>query len=303
MPISIKNKNQLKMYFNEQTILYYDGKYIKSIGAKVNLYTQTMHYGYGVFEGIRAYNTENGVRLYKATEHYERLKKSCQMINIPFEYDVDDLIEQTYKVLEVNNFTDAYVRPLVFCGPNMSLTKPSSVSILICAWEWGAYLGDNLLNVTISSFCRPHPKSTKIEAKVCGHYVNSILATTEAKEKGFDEAILLDTDGFLAEGPGSNLFFEKEGKLFTPKTGNILPGITRATVIELCKDLEIELTEGAFLSEDLANADSAFLCGTAAEIIGLQSLEKKNFPKNWNETLGKKLQTAYKNLVLEKELQ
>ena len=291
------------MYFNEQTILYYDGKYTKSIDAKVNLYTQTMHYGYGVFEGIRAYNTENGVRLYKATEHYERLKKSCQMINIPFEYDVDDLIEQTYKVLEVNNFTDAYVRPLVFCGPNMSLTKPSSVSILICAWEWGAYLGDNLLNVTISSFCRPHPKSTKIEAKVCGHYVNSILATTEAKEKGFDEAILLDTDGFLAEGPGSNLFFEKEGKLFTPKTGNILPGITRATVIELCKDLEIELTEGAFLPEDLANADSAFLCGTAAEIIGLQSLEKKNFPKNWNETLGKKLQTAYKNLVLEKELQ
>ena len=291
------------MYFNEETILYYDGKYTKSIDAKVNLYTQTMHYGYGVFEGVRAYNTENGVRVYKATEHYERLKKSCQMMNIPFEYDVDDLIDQTYKVLELNNFTDAYVRPLVFCGPNMSLTKPSSVSILICAWEWGAYLGDNLLNVTISSFCRPHPKSTKIEAKVCGHYVNSILATTEAKEKGFDEALLLDTDGFLAEGPGSNLFFEKEGKLFTPKTGNILPGITRATVIELCKDLEIELTEGAFLLEDLANADSAFLCGTAAEIIGLQSLEKKNFPKNWNETLGKKLQIAYKNLVLEKELQ
>jgi branched-chain amino acid aminotransferase len=291
------------MYFNEQTTIYLNGEFVKATKATADLYGQSLHYGYGVFEGIRAYNTENGVRVYKATEHYERLKKSCQMINIPFEYDVDDLIEQTYKVLEVNNFTDAYVRPLVFCGPNMSLTKPSSVSILICAWEWGAYLGDNLLNVTISSFCRPHPKSTKIEAKVCGHYVNSILATTEAKEKGFDEAILLDTDGFLAEGPGSNLFFEKEGKLFTPKTGNILPGITRATVVELCKDLEIELTEGAFLPEDLANADSAFLCGTAAEIIGLQSLEKKNFPKNWNETLGKKLQTAYKNLVLEKELQ
>lgn len=291
------------MYFNEQTTIYLNGEFVKATKATTDLYGQSLHYGYGVFEGIRSYNTENGVRVYKATEHYERLKRSCQMINIPFEYDVDDLIEQTYKVLEVNNFTDAYVRPLVFCGPNMSLTKPSSVSILICAWEWGAYLGDNLLNVTISSFCRPHPKSTKIEAKVCGHYVNSILATTEAKDKGFDEAILLDTDGFLAEGPGSNLFFEKEGKLFTPKTGNILPGITRATVVELCKDLEIELTEGAFLPEDLANADSAFLCGTAAEIIGLQSLEKKNFPKNWNETLGKKLQTAYKNLVLEKELQ
>jgi len=224
------------MYFNEKTTVYLNGEFVKATKATTDLYGQSLHYGYGVFEGIRAYNTENGVRVYKATEHYERLKKSCQMINIPFEYDVDDLIEQTYKVLEVNNFTDAYVRPLVFCGPNMSLTKPSSVSILICAWEWGAYLGDNLLNVTISSFCRPHPKSTKIEAKVCGHYVNSILATTEAKEKGFDEALLLDTDGFLAEGPGSNLFFEKEGKLFTPKTGNILPGITRATVIELCKD-------------------------------------------------------------------
>jgi len=291
------------MYFNEKTTVYLNGEFVKATKATTDLYGQSLHYGYGVFEGIRAYNTENGVRVYKATEHYERLKKSCQMMNIPFEYDVDDLIEQTYKVLELNNFTDAYVRPLVFCGPNMSLTKPSSVSILICAWEWGAYLGDNLLNVTISSFCRPHPKSTKIEAKVCGHYVNSILATTEAKEKGFDEALLLDTDGFLAEGPGSNLFFEKEGKLFTPKTGNILPGITRATVVELCKDLDIELTEGAFLPEDLANADSAFLCGTAAEIIGLQSLEKKNFPKNWSETLGKKLQTAYKNLVLEKELQ
>lgn len=290
------------MYFNEQTTIYLNGEFVKAT-TTTDLYGQTLHYGYGVFEGIRAYNTENGVRVFKATEHYERLKKSCQMVNIPFEYDINDLIEQTYKVLEVNNFKDAYVRPLVFCSPNMSLTKPNSVSILICAWEWGAYLGDKLLNVTISSFSRPHPKSTKIEAKVCGHYVNSILATTEAKEKGFDEAILLDTDGFLAEGPGSNLFFEKDGKLFTPKTGNILPGITRATVIELCKNLEIELTEGQFLPEELANADAAFLCGTAAEIIGLQSLENKNFPKNWNETLGKKLQTAYKNLVLEKELQ
>jgi len=185
----------------------------------------------------------------------------------------------------------------------MSLTKPNTVSIMICAWEWGAYLGNNLLNVTISSYCRPHPKSTKIEAKVCGHYVNSILAASEAKENGYDEAILLDTEGFLAEGPGSNLFFEKNNKLFTPKTGNILPGITRATVIDLCKNLKIELVEGEFLPEDLANADGAFLCGTAAEIIGIQSLGMKSFSKKWDETLGKKIQTTYKNLVLEKELQ
>ncbi len=291
------------MYFDEKTTIYLNGNFVKASNANTDLYSQTLHYGYGVFEGLRAYGTQNGIRVFKAREHYERLKNSCQLVNIPFDYDIDDLINQTYKVLELNNFKDAYVRPLVFCGPNMSLTKPNSVSIMICAWQWGAYLGDNLLNVTISSFSRPHPKSTKIEAKVCGHYVNSILAASEAKEKEFDEAILLDTEGFLAEGPGSNLFFEKDGKLFTPKTGNILPGITRATVIDLCKNLEIELVEGEYLPEDLANADGAFLCGTAAEIIGLQSLENKKFGKDWNNTLGKKIQTAYKNVVLERELQ
>lgn len=291
------------MYFNEKTTIYLNGHFIKASEANTDLYSQTLHYGYGVFEGIRAYNTENGVRIFKVKEHYERLKNSCKLINIPFDYDVENLIQITYKLLEENNFKDAYVRPLVFCGPNMSLTKPNSVSVMICAWEWGAYLGDNLLNVTISSFSRPHPKSTKIEAKVCGHYVNSILAASEAKEKGFDEAILLDTEGFLAEGPGSNLFFEKDGKLFTPKNGNILPGITRATIIDLCNQLQIELVEGEFFPEDLANADGAFLCGTAAEVIGIRSLEHKKFVKDWNETLGKKLQTAYKNLVLERTLQ
>jgi branched-chain amino acid aminotransferase len=183
----------------------------------------------------------------------------------------------------------------------MSLTMPVGVSLMICAWQWGAYLGDNLLNLCISSYCRPHPRSTKIEAKVCGHYVNSILATSEAKFKGFDEALLLDSDGFLAEGPGSNLFFEKNEKLHTPKKGNILPGITRATVFELCQKLEIPIEEGDYLTEDLLKADSAFLCGTAAEIVGINSVAYKTFPLNWEKSLGKKLQTAYKNLVVERE--
>jgi branched-chain amino acid aminotransferase len=289
------------MYFNEQTIILLNGNFVKAEESKTDLYSQTLHYGYGVFEGIRAYNTPNGVRIFKAKEHYERLKKSCELINIPFNYSIDELIEQTYKLLEINNFKDAYIRPLIFCSPNMSLTKPTGVSLMICAWEWGAYLGDNLLNLCISSYCRPHPRSTKIEAKVCGHYVNSILATSEAKFKGFDEALLLDSDGFLAEGPGSNLFFEKNGKLYTPKKGNILPGITRATVFELCQKLDIPLEEGSYLTEDLLKADSAFLCGTAAEIVGINSVAYKTFPLNWEKSLGKKLQTAYKNLVLERE--
>ncbi len=289
------------MYFNEQTIILLNGNFVKAEESKTDLYSQTLHYGYGVFEGIRAYDTINGVRIFKAKEHYERLKKSCELINIPFNYSVEEIIEQTYKLLEINNFKDAYIRPLIFCSPNMSLTKPTGVSLMICAWEWGAYLGDNLLNLCISSYCRPHPRSTKIEAKVCGHYVNSILATSEAKFKGFDEALLLDSDGFLAEGPGSNLFFEKNEKLHTPKRGNILPGITRSTVFELCGNLGIQIEEGSYLTEDLLKADSAFLCGTAAEIVGINSVAYKTFPLNWEKSLGKKLQTEYKNLVLEKD--
>ena len=288
-------------YYNQETILYCDGEFKKANETTIDLYGQTLHYGYGVFEGIRAYETENGTRIFKVKEHYERLKNSCELINIPFHFDIDDLIAKTYELLVKNNFTNAYVRPLVFCSPNMSLTKPNSVSIMICAWEWGAYLGDNLLNITVSSYSRPHPKSTKIEAKVCGHYVNSILAATEAKDKGFDEALLLDTDGFLAEGPGANLFFQKNDKLYTPKTGNILPGITRQTVLDICEELKIEVVQGTFLPEDLASADGAFYCGTAAEIIGIKSLEHKSFKKEWNETFGKKIQTLYKNLVLEQQ--
>ena len=288
------------MYFNEQTIIFLNGKFVKAQESNTDLYSQTLHYGYGVFEGIRAYNTPNGVKIFKAKEHYDRLKKSCELINIPFNYSIEELIEQTYKLLQINNFKDAYVRPLIFCSPNMNLTKPNEVSLMICAWEWGAYLGEKTLNLCISSYCRPHPRSTQIEAKVCGNYVNSILASSEAKFKGFDEALLLDSDGFLAEGPGSNLFFEKNGKLHTPKKGNILPGITRATVFELCQKLDITLVEGEYQKEDLSNADSAFLCGTAAEIIGINSIENKSFPVIWENSLGKKLQTAYKNLVLEK---
>ena len=289
------------MYFNEKTILYLDGQFIKSEVAAVNLYTQTMHYGYGVFEGIRAYETQNGLKIFKAQEHFTRLKKSCELVNIPFEYDVNELINATYELLKKNNLKDAYIRPLVFCSPNMGLTRPIEVSIMICAWEWGAYLGDKLLNLGVSSYCRPHPRSTKIEAKVCGNYVNSILASTEAKDKGFDEALLLDSDGFLAEGPGSNLFFEKNGELYTPQPGNILAGITRATIIDLCNKQNISIHTGLYNTELLENADGAFLCGTAAEVIGIHSINGKKFAKEWENTLGKKLQTAYKNLVLEKK--
>jgi branched-chain amino acid aminotransferase len=285
------------MYYNKNTLIYLDGKFVKANETTTDLYSQTLHYGYGVFEGIRAYETENGTSIFKAQEHYDRLKKSAELVNIPFNYDVEELVKASYELLEKNNLSDAYVRPLVFCDPNMALARPNNVSIMICAWEWGAYLGDKQLRLTISTYCRPHPRSIKIEAKVCGHYVNSILATNEAKDNGFDEALLLDSDGFLAEGPEANLFYEKEGVLYTPQLGNILPGITCATVLELAKELGIEVRQGLFSKDDLAVADSAFYCGTAAEIIGIESVDDSKFPKEWNNTLGKKLQEEYSKLV------
>jgi branched-chain amino acid aminotransferase len=289
------------MYFKDNTILFLDGMYLKATEANTDLYGQTLHYGYGVFEGIRAYDTENGVQLFKGLAHYERLKRSCELVNIPLPYTAEELVAITHEVLDKNGFKDAYIRPLVFCDPNMSLTRPHKVSVMICAWEWGAYLGDKQLRLTVSSYCRPHPRSIKIEAKVCGHYVNSILAATEAKDRGYDEALLLDSDGFLAEGPGANMFFEKNRVIYTPQRGNILPGLTRETVLEICATLGISVQEGLYTPDKIRNADSAFYCGTAAEIIGIASVDETVFTKPWSETIGSKIQKAYKLAVVEKD--
>jgi branched-chain amino acid aminotransferase len=162
------------------------------------------------------------------------------------------------------------------------------------------FLGEKLLKVMTSSFQRPNPKAFNIEAKAAGHYVNSIMASHEAKAKGFDEALLTDSNGYIAEGPGANMFFEKHGKLYTPATGNILPGITRATVLQLCADLDIPVEEGQYTLAHLKQADTAFFCGTAAEVIGWQSIDDHPFPMPWKETQSRKIQQAYKDKVIEK---
>ena len=141
------------MYFNNETVLYLDGKFVKASESTTDLYGQTLHYGYGAFEGIRSYETEHGTKVFKAEEHYERLKKSCELVKIPFDYKVQELVEATYELLEKNNLKNAYIRPLVYCAPNMSLTKPTSVSLMIAVWDWGAYLGEKLLRLTVSSYC------------------------------------------------------------------------------------------------------------------------------------------------------
>lgn len=289
------------MYYNESTIVYYNGEYVKATEAKGNVYDQSLHYGYAVFEGIRSYNTQNGTKIFKPKEHFDRLKFSCESIGIPFPFTNEQLIEISYEVLRRNNFSDAYIRPLVTCPPNMQLTKGKDAQLLVAAWEWGAYLGEKLLRLSTSSYRRITPACFRVEAKVSGHYINSIMATQEAKDKGFDEALLLDVDGFVAEGPGANIFFEQNGVLHTPQLGSILPGITRATVLEICNDLGIEVIERQIRPEEVKGADGAFMCGTAAEVIGIQSWDDVPFAKPWKETLGASIQKTYKDLVLEKE--
>ena len=290
------------MYYNENTIIYLNGAFVKAAEAKMDFYSQSLHYGYSVFEGIRSYKTEKGeTKIFKAVEHFERLKNSAVAMNMPYHWTTEELINATYEVLKRNNLQDAYIRPVVYAPANMSFVKNEKSFIVIEVWLMQPFLGDKLLRVMTSSFQRPNPKGFKIQAKAAGHYVNSILASQEAKEKGYDEALLEDMNNYVAEGPGANVFYEKDGKLFTPAAGNILPGITRATVLELCKELEIPCEEKLFTINELKEADAAFFCGTAAEVIGWESLDGIKFSKPWNETVGRIIQEAYMHRVIEKE--
>lgn len=289
-------------YYNDNTVLWLDGQILKASETKTDLYGQSLHYGYAVFEGIRSYRTTAGAtKIFKAIEHFDRLQRSAAALNMPYRYSTTELIGATYDILEKNNLQDAYIRPVVYGPANMSFNPNTESFTVIQAWEMAPFLGEKLLRVMTSSFQRPNPKGFKIEAKASGHYVNSIMASQEAKANGYDEALLTDMDGFIAEGPGANMFFEKDGKLFTPAAGNILPGITRATVLELCKKMDIPYEEGRFTTADLKQADAAFFCGTAAEVIGWESIDNHLFPAPWKDTKGRKIQLAYSDLVKEKE--
>lgn len=289
-------------YYNENTVLYLNGSFVKASEAKMDFYSQSFHYGYSVFEGIRSYRTVTGeTKIFKAEAHYQRLKNSATALNLPYTWAASELIAATYELLAKNNLQDAYIRPVVYAPANMSFNLNTESFIVVEVWEMAPFLGDKLLRVMSSSFQRPNPKGFKIHAKAAGHYVNSILASQEAKANGFDEALLSDMNGNVAEGPGANVFFEKEGRLYTTALGNILPGITRATVLEICEELHIPVEEKLFTKEDMYGADAAFFCGTAAEVIGMQSLDDQPFTMAWENTLSKQIQDAYKELVVEKK--
>jgi len=285
------------MYYNNDTIIYFDGEFVKVNETKLSVYNHTLHYGNGVFEGIRAYDTSDGVRVFKAKEHFQRLIYSANSMGFDCPLSIERLEAVCYELLEKNKLKNAYIRPIITLSDNMSLNSNSKPVLTILAWEWGNYLGAEMLSVMLSSFQRPNPKSCFVEAKVVGHYTNSILATNEAKLKGFDEALLTDMHGFVAEGPGANFFYEKDGVLYTAPLGNILAGITRATVFELAKELQIEVVEKLFYPDEIYQADTAFFCGTAAEIIGIKKFETHEFEMNWEDSSSALIQKMYKRRV------
>jgi len=288
-------------YYNQDTLIYLNGEFVKASEARIDLFGQSLHYGYSAFEGLRAYSTHNGTRIFKAEEHFVRLQKSCAAISLPYTWKNCTLIEKTYELLEVNNLRAAYIRPLVFSGSNMHLTTSNDANIMIAAWEWGPYLGQNLLRVNVSSIERPNPKSFHINAKVSGQYINSILATSDSIKKGFDEAILLDHEGYISQASSENIFIEKDLKVYTPPLDYVFPGITRETVIAICRQLGFDIVEKKLTVQDLYSADSAFLSGTAAEIIGIKQVDDVTYKEEWEFTIGASIQRKYKNLVLEQE--
>ena len=288
------------MYFNEDTVLFMDGTFIHASEAGVNPYSQTLHYGMGVFEGLRAYQTVHGTKIFRATEHFNRLAQSCALLGLPFDYSTEELTQISYQLLEKNELTSAYIRPLVISAPKMTLEAASSTTVVMAAWKWGKYFGEKSLRVCISTIERISPRACRVEAKVSGHYVNAMMAAAEAKKRGYDESIMLDGNGFVAQAPGANLFYEKDGVLFTSPEGSIFPGITRSTVLDICRQLDIPVVEKNFKPEQLLDADAAFLCGTATEITPIISVEGNSVNLPWERSLSFSIQEAFKSLVLDK---
>ena len=230
-------------YFKEDSISFLDGSWIKASDAKGSLYNQTMHYGYGVFDGLRSYKNADGCNIFRAKKHFQRLIDSAKKLHIQLDFTAEELVNVTYKLLDKNNLQTAYIRPLIFLEPNMDLTVQSKSHIFIGAWPWKKYLGHDPINVMISQYQKPSVKQQPVNAKIVGRYTTSILASSQAKKLGYDEALLLDSEGFIAEGPAANFFIETDNILFTPNTDYAFPGITRQTIIESAREWGIEVVE------------------------------------------------------------
>ena len=292
------------MSFENIEWIWKNGEIIPWKDATVHVSAHGLHYGSGVFEGIRCYEAESGAALFRVKEHYERFHESAKIYGFKIPYSVAELTEETCKLIRRNNFKSCYVRPICFMGSGslgvFPRNCPSEVSIM--AWSWGAYLGaeglENGIRVTVSSWRKFHSSMMPTTAKACGQYLNSILAVSDAFVRGFDEALLLDIDGKLAEGSGENLFVIKDGKIYTNKADDsILMGITRSAAIEIARAEGFEIESKSLELEDLLNADEAFFTGTAAEITPIREVDEHIIGAGKRGAITEKIQSVFFDAV------
>ena len=271
--------------------------------AKVHVLTHTLHYGAGVFEGLRAYHTEKGTAIFKLKEHTDRLFRSAHILNMKIPFTKEELNQAQLESIRRNNLDSAYIRTMCFYGSEgMGLRADNlKVHTMIAAWEWGAYLGaENMekgIRIRTSSFTRNHVNSTMCKAKANGNYINSILALQEALSTGYDEALLLDHEGFAAEGSGENLFIVRHGKLYTPELTSALEGITRDTIITIAGGIGLEVVEKRITRDEIYISDEAFFTGSAAEVTPIRELDGRMIGEGGRGPVTEKLQTLYFDYV------
>jgi branched-chain amino acid aminotransferase len=283
--------------------IWYDGKLVPWRDATTHVLTHSLHYGLAVFEGVRAYKTAAGTAIFRLAEHTQRLLNSARIFKMEVPYTAAQLEDAQREVVRANQLESCYLRPLVFYGSEKMGVSPrgAQVHVAIAAWPWGAYLGEEGLQkgirVKTSSYQRHHINVSMVRSKTAGHYVNSILANMEALEHGYDEALLLDTQGFVAEGAGENLFIVREGKVYEPQMVSGLIGITRRSVIELAATLGYTVEPMPMTRDDVYLADEAFFTGTAAEITPIRELDGRPIRQGSRGPVTEKIQTLFFDVV------
>ncbi|CAC9986294.1 Branched-chain amino acid aminotransferase (EC 2.6.1.42) [uncultured Gammaproteobacteria bacterium] len=284
-------------------LIWFDGEWVDWREAKIHVLTHTLHYGMGVFEGVRAYQTDNGTAIFRLEEHTNRLFNSAKIMNMDIGYSKDEINQAQREAVTKNNLGSAYIRPMCFYGSEgMGLRADGlKVHTIIAAWEWGSYLGEdnmkNGLRVRTSSFTRHHVNIAMTKAKANGNYINSMLALQEALTDGYDEALLLDVDGFVAEGSGENVFIIRDGMIYTPDLTSALAGITRDTIVTLARDLGYKVIEKRITRDEVYCADEAFFTGTAAELTPIRELDNRTIGSGTRGPITEKLQALYFDCV------
>jgi len=292
-----------KPYDRLDGVIWYDGKLVPWRDATTHVLTHSLHYGLAVFEGVRAYKTAQGTAIFRLAEHTQRLFNSGRIYLMEIPYEKEQLMAAQREVVRANKLDSCYLRPIAFYGSEKMGVSPkgAKVHVAIAGWPWGAYLGAEALEkgirVKTSSFARHHINVTMARAKLSGTYANSILANQEATMDGYDEALLLDVDGFVAEGSGENLFVVKNGKLYEPELTSALVGITRDSVIALANDLGIEVQAKRMTRDDVYIADEAFFTGTAAEVTPIRELDNRTIGNGECGPITKKLQLLFFDAV------